>query len=326
MTRIVAFLVVALVLVAGASLSHGDFPVPPGEILRILAGDPEANPQSAMIVMEFRLPRILSGVLIGVALAVAGAITQALMRNPLAEPGIIGINSGAALAAVIVIIYLGGTSLHLLPWLSFVGALAMTIAIYVLSWRDGTTSIRIILVGIGLNAMAGGAAIFVSTLGDVTQMQQAMVWLSGSVYDSSWNELSVTALWLAPPLLLTLIAARELDVISFSDDAARSLGQRVNFVRASMMILCALISGAAVASAGLIGFVGLIAPHLARRLVGHGHARIIPVAGLAGGLLLLTADFLGRILIAPAQLPAGLMTAILGAPFFFYLLWKRQNA
>lgn len=201
----------------------------------------------------------------------------------------------------------------------------MTVAIYLLSWREGTSSIRIILVGIGLNALAGGAATFVSTLGDVRAMQQAMVWLSGSVYDSSWNELAVTFLWLVPPLVLSWFAARELDLIGFGEETARGLGQRVNLVRALLMLSCALISGAAVAAAGLVGFVGLIAPHVARRLVGQTHARLFPVAGLTGGLLLLSADFIGRVIIAPAQIPAGLMTAILGAPFFFYLLWKRQH-
>ena len=326
MIRVVPILLAALLAVAALSLSYGDYAVSLAEMARVLTGSADASPQAEMIVIEFRLPRVLTAILVGIALAIAGAITQALMRNPLAEPGIIGINSGAALAGVFVIVYMENSVLHLLPWLSFLGALAMTVAIYILAWREGTSSIRIILVGIGLNALAGGGGTLVSTLGDVDAMQQAMVWLSGSVYASSWETLTMITVWLAPALLLTFAATRELDLIGSGDDVSRSLGQRVNLVRGALMVLCAVISGAAVAAASLIGFIGLVAPHLARSMVGHTHAKLLPVAALIGGLLLLCADFLARLIIAPAQLFTGLMTAILGAPFFFYLLRKRQNA
>lgn len=323
MKLIVPALLLAVAAVSAAALSHGDYPVAPPELVRILTGG-EANPQAALVVMEFRLPRVLLGMVVGVALAVAGAVTQAIMRNPLAEPSILGINSGAALAAVVVIVHLEGRSLHLLPWLSFLGALAMTVLLYLLSWRGGTSAMRIVLVGIGLNALAGAAATFISTFGEVARMQQAMVWLAGSVYDSSWEKLGVTLAWVVPPIALIWLLSRELDVLTFDDLAARGLGQRVDRARAAMMLLCALACGAAVSAAGLVGFIGLVAPHIARRLVGPAHARLVPVSALVGALLVICADFAGRTVIAPAQLPVGLTTAILGAPFFIYLMWRRR--
>lgn len=326
MSRVILVLLLAIAALTAAGLSHGDYPVPIAEVIGALAGDPGTPPQVAMIVVELRLPRLALGLLVGVALAVAGCIAQAVMRNPLAEPGLLGINAGAALAAMVLIVGVKGAPDHLLPAASFAGAALMALAIYILSWRHGTSSLRIILIGIGLSALGSAATSFLTAFGDIRLVQRAMIWLAGTVYDANWTKAQVLLAWTALPLALTWAAARELDTVAFGDGTARSLGQRVNLVRSLLILMCTLLSGAAVAAAGLIGFVGLIAPHLARRLVGHAHARLIPAAGLIGGLLVLSADFIGRTIIAPAQLPAGLMTALIGAPFFAWLMWERRHA
>ena len=325
MTRRVFILPLAILAVTFAGVSHGDHAISLSELAGALTGSSDISPQVAMIILDVRLPRALLALLVGLVLAVAGVIAQAVMRNPLAEPGLLGINSGAALAAMIVIVELDGASAHLLPWFGFAGASAMALAIYVLSWRNGTSSMRIVLIGIGLSSLAGAATSFMSAFGELRDVQRALIWLTGSVYDSSWIKVKILLAWSIAPLVLTWIAAHELDLMSFGDTPARSLGQRVNLIRGLLILMCTLLSGAAVAAAGLIGFVGLVAPHVARRLVGPLHASLIPTAALVGALLVMSADLLGRTIIAPAQLPAGLMTALLGAPFFAYLMWERRN-
>lgn len=324
MKSVLIALVLAIAAVATAGVAIGDYPVSLAEIMGSLAQNPAVSPEVQMIIVDIRLPRSVLALLVGVALAVAGTISQAVMRNPLAEPGLLGINSGAALAAMVAIVGMGAQD-HLVPAASFAGAASMALAIYLLSWRNGTSSMRIILIGIGLSALGGAAASFLSAFGDIRDVQRAMIWMAGSVYDSTWPKVLTLLAWTVIPVALTWMAARELDMIVFGDAAAKSLGQRVNLVRGVMILLCTLLSGAAVAAAGLIGFVGLIAPHLARRLVGHSHVRLVPTAGLLGGLLVMSADLIGRTIIAPAQLPAGLMTALIGAPFFGYLMWSQRH-
>lgn len=313
--------VLLLLLIAGlliASIATGEHPLAWSDLL---GGNPDAQ-----IVLDLRLPRALLALLTGMGLGVAGAIAQAILRNPLADPGILGINAGAALAALLLIVIVGGPSIEALALAGFAGAAVMAGALHALSWRDGTTSTRIILIGIGLTALAGGATTSLTAFGDIHDVQRAMIWLAGSVYHADWRSVQILALWLAAPLALALVAARELDLIRFGDAVALSLGQRGDLVRGLMIVLCTLLSGAAVAAAGLIGFVGLVAPHMARHLVGPSHARLIPTAALIGAALVMAADLLGRSVLAPAQLPAGIMTALIGAPFFGYLLLRQRHA
>lgn len=325
MIRTVAALLLLLAGLMLASIAYGDHSVAFGELISVLIEPAGTNAQLEMIVLDLRMPRMLLALLVGVSLAVAGAIAQAVMRNPLAEPGILGINAGAALAAMILIVALDNAPIRLLPWAGFAGASVMAAAIYALSWRNGTTSLRIILIGIGLSALTGAATTLLTAFGEIGDVQRAMIWLAGSVYHADWASVQILAIWLVVPLIFAMAACRELDLIRFSDQAARSLGQRVNLVRAALILLCTLLSGAAVATAGLIGFVGLVAPHMARRLVGPAHAKLIPVSALIGATMVVAADLIGRTIIAPAQLPAGIVTALIGAPFFAYLLWGRRH-
>lgn len=324
--RAAAVLVAVIAALFVAGLGIGDEPIGLAQIVRVLLGGGGADPVAAIIVEEVRLPRALLAVLVGAALGLAGAIAQSVMRNPLAEPGILGINGGAAFAALVVIVELDNPPARLLPLAAFIGALASAGAIYALAWKGGTSSIRIILIGLGLNALAGAGTGFISAFGDVIAVQQAHVWLAGSLYRADWEAVRGLALWLTLPLAAVLAGARELDVLALGGDTARALGQRVELASAAMVVAMALMSAAAVAAAGLIGFVGLIAPHIARRLVGRRNRAVLPLSALTGAALVLGADLAGRLLLAPASLPAGLVTTLIGAPFFALLLWRRRHA
>ena len=320
-----AGMALVLALACLAALALGDQRLAPGAVARALLAPGEGPAHVEIIVRGLRLPRAVLALLVGAALGVGGAVTQAILRNPLAEPGLLGINAGAALVAVLVIVELTAVPDSALPWLTFAGACAMSAAIWLLAWRGGSAALRVILIGVGLSALAGAAASFVSTFGEVTAVQRAMIWMAGSLQDARWDKVRLLALWLVLPMALAWLAARDLDVIAFGDSVARGLGQRVDRVRLTMILATAALSGAAVAAAGLIAFVGLAAPHIARRIVGHRHAALIPAAALCGAILVVAADVVARRLMPPAQVPVGLMTGFLGAPFFGWLLWKARR-
>lgn len=323
--RVIAILVAALMLALVLSVGLGEIFIAPGLVLQALLQPEEAPAHIRLILWDLRLPRAVLGMLVGAALAVAGTVTQAIMRNPLAEPGILGINSGAALVAVTLIVGNTGISAALLPWFSFAGALGMSVAIYVLAWQHGTNSLRIILIGIGLGALVGALTSFISTFGDITTLQRLMVWLMGSLQDSRWIKSAVLGTWLVIPFALVWMLSRELDLIGFGDTVAKGLGQNVDFVRGALILATAAIAGAAVSAAGLVAFVGLAAPHMARLLVGRRHNVLLPAAALTGALLVVVADLVARRAFAPVQLPVGLMTALLGTPFFAWFFWKKRN-
>ena len=326
MMRAVIALAATIAALFLIGLSFGDYDISLHDLALALVGHRDAPPQASMTIWTVRMPRLLLALLVGLALAVSGVIAQAVMRNPLADPGLLGINSGAALAAMIVMVGMDGVPSSILPLASFGGAMLMAIAIYVLSWRNGTSSVRMLLIGIGLGSLAGGATTFMSAFGEVADVQRAMIWLTGSVYDSSWAKVETLLAWSAVPVALVWLGAHHVDAIRLGDLTARGLGQRVHLVRG-------------VAGAGLHGSRGrgscsggsdrLCRPRCAasRAQAGRADARwLVPVAALVGAALVMAADLLGRTVIAPAQLPAGLTTALLGAPFFAYLMWGRRNA
>ncbi len=322
MIRLLIALSLSLALLVLASLAFGDVSLTWMELYHSLGS---TDQQSSMIVHDLRLPRVLLALLVGVALATAGTVTLAIMRNPLAEPGVLGINSGAAVTVMAVIVLVRDPPVALLQAAGFCGAAAMALAVFTLAGRGGTSSLRIILIGIGLSSLATAGTTFLSAFGEIGNVQRAMIWLAGSVYDASMVKVRLLALWLIVPLTLAFSSARELDLIRFGDSTAKSLGQPADRIRGLMIVLVTVLSGAAVAVSGLIGFVGLVAPHIARRLVGASHARILPVAALVGACLVVAADLLGRIILPPIQLPAGIVTGLVGAPFFAYLLWGRRH-
>ncbi|MEO9960794.1 iron ABC transporter permease [Nisaea sp.] len=327
MIRISAGLCIGLAALGLLSLTSGEYRISPDDILTVLAGAPEALPTGVeMILFDFRMPRLILAALVGAALAVAGTVAQAILRNPLAEPGILGINAGAALAVMALAAFVENASVSLQPLAGFLGALAMAAAIFGIAWKDGTTSLRIILIGVGLNALAGAGSACLANFGNADDVQRAMIWMAGSLHHAHWEDVRRLTFWLAVPCLVIMLVWRELDLTRFGDLVARGLGQPVDPMRALMILLCTLVSGAAVAAAGLIGFVGLVAPHVARRLIGPGHARLLPISALMGAVLVVAADLVGRVMLAPAELPVGIVTALVGVPFFAYLLWSWRDA
>lgn len=324
MRRALISFVGALLCLCVAGLTSGEQALSLAEIAAALTSD-EVSPATAMIVLDIRLPRLLLALLVGMALATAGVIAQTVMQNPLAEPGLLGINAGAALAALGFMVLLRETSPQIVALAAFAGGSALAVAIYALAWQGGARSYRIILIGIGLSALYSAAANLLTVFGDITAVQHAQVWLAGTLYLADWDKVAVLALWFTPTLGLSLLLARELDLIACGEEVAAALGQRVQAMRALLLFLCVLLSAAAVSATGLIGFIGLVAPHVARGLVGHLHRRLLPVAALVGAVLLLAADLVGRTVVAPAQFPVGLVTALIGAPAFAFIYWRARN-
>ncbi|WOD36947.1 iron ABC transporter permease [Nodosilinea sp. E11] len=318
---VLAVLVAIALLSLIFNVSQGEYPVPPLEVVKTILGFP-ASLDYAFVVNTLRLPRALVALLVGMGLATAGTILQGLTRNPLAAPEIIGINAGASLVAVALIVLFPQVAVGWLPIAAFLGGLGAAIAIYLLAWNGGSSPMRLILVGIGLTSLTGAFTTLMITFGNIYDVSQALVWLTGSVYGRSWEHLWPLLPWLAVFLPLTLVLARDLDTLNLGDNLAQGLGSRVEWTR-SLLLLCAVaLAGASVATAGTIGFVGLMAPHLARNLVGPSHAGLIPAAALTGACIVELADIVGRLAFAPIELPCGVITAIIGAPYFLWLLYR----
>lgn len=308
------------------SVGYGEYAIPPLEVLKTLLSLQTQNADYVFVIYGLRLPRVLAAFLVGSALAIAGGILQGLTRNPLAAPEIIGLNAGASLAAVALIVLLPATPAEALPIAAFSGAFIVTGLIYLLAWDNGSSPIRLILVGIGMTAIAGAFTSVMLTFGEINNVAQALVWLAGSVYGRSWIHIQLLLPWLVGFVPLALLLSRALNVLNLGDDIARSLGDRVELKRGLLLLTSVALTGASVATAGTVGFVGLMAPHLARRLVGASHEGLLPTAALMGGLITVLADFLARSLFAPVELPCGVITAIVGAPYFLYLLYRSRNA
>jgi len=306
------------------NVSQGEYPVPLLEVIKTILGL-TANPDYAFVVNALRLPRALVALLVGMGLAIAGTILQGLTRNPLAAPEIIGINAGASLVAVTLIVLLPGVSVGWLPVAAFVGGLGTAIALYLLAWNRGSSPVRLILVGIGLTALTSSVTSLMITFGEINAVSQALVWLTGSVYGRSWEHLWSLLPWLMVFIPLSWGLARDLDTLNLGDSLAQGLGNRVEWTRSLLLLCAAALAGAAVATAGTIGFIGLMAPHLARQLVGPSHAGLLPTAALTGACIVELADLAGRTLFAPVELPCGVITAVIGAPYFLWLLYRDRN-
>jgi iron complex transport system permease protein len=322
---VLALVILATLAAMVVNIGVGEYPVPPLDVVRTVLGLPTSEDYS-FIVNTLRLPRMLVAALVGTALGIAGAIMQGLTRNPLADPGILGISAGAGLVAVTLIVVVKDVSAGLLPLGAFAGAAGVASLIYALAWRGGDSPIRLVLVGIGLAAICSALTSLMITYGDIYDVQRALIWLTGSLYGRSWAELWPLLAWVAVFAPLTLLLSRDLNALNLGEEVARGLGIAVSLRRGLLLLAAVALAAAAVAAAGALGFVGLIAPHLGRRLVGPDHSGLLPTSGVLGALLVVAADLLGRTLFAPIELPAGLMTAAVGAPFFLYLLWRQRRA
>ncbi|TYD00355.1 iron chelate uptake ABC transporter family permease subunit [Arthrobacter echini] len=316
-------LLVALLLLVGcASLTIGARSISPGTMLDAVTAFDASNGDHAVVVS--RVPRTVIGLLVGAALAAAGAALQGIARNPLADPGILGINAGAALAVVIGIHVVGLSSASGYIWFACAGAGAAALVVYAVAslGREGATPVKLALAGAGL---AAGLASLTNAV--LVSSQETLdvfrFWQVGTLSGRGWDVIGAVAPFLVLGLALTLSTGRVLNSLALGDDIARGLGQRVGPARALTAVGIVALCGASTAAAGPIGFVGLVIPHLVRLLVGADYRWILPFSALLGPILLLGADIVGRVVLPPGEVQVGIMTAIVGAPFFIWLVRRR---
>lgn len=287
----------------------------------------EYSQQQDAVLWAIRLPRVILAVLIGGGLALSGAALQGVFRNPLADPALIGVSSGASVGAVASIVFgftvFGRASL---PLAAFVGALLAALLVYGMSRTEGRTPVEtLILMGIAVNAVAGACTGYLTFLADDQQLRNIVFWSLGSLGGSTWGVLRMVLPFIGLGLLLTPRWGRALNLMVLGEREARHLGLNTERTRFALIALAALMTGAAVAVAGIIAFVGLVVPHVIRLIAGPDHRLLLPASALGGALLLLLADLAARTLVTPAELPLGVVTALLGGPFFMWLLYRAKK-
>ena len=310
------------------SMNTGYTHLSPADTLRTLFGGGSEKQQ--LILFEFRLPRIVLSMLSGLGLAVSGCIIQGISRNALADPGVLGINAGAGLMVMLYVLLFGADSMlsiFTLPFLAFVGAGLTAIVIYVLAYKrkEGIAPLRLILTGVAIQAGLSSLTTVLVVRLDERQYTFVSTWQAGSIWGSNWNFVLALLPWLLLLFPYVLYKSRILDVMDLGDEVAFGLGVAVERERRCLLSAAVALAAACVAVSGSISFVGLIAPHLARRLVGVQHAILLPTCALIGALLVSSADTIARVIVQPDELPTGIMVAIIGAPYFLYLLAKSHH-
>lgn len=310
-------LMVAIALLALASLSMGAVRLPLPEVWQGLFNGGEHY----FTIHDYRLPRIVIAILVGAMLASAGVLIQGVIRNPLASPDILGVSHGAGLAAVALMTLWPTVSVYWLPAAALSGGIASALVLALVCGGQ-TTPVKLAITGVALAALYGSGIDFL-ILTQPLEINNALLWLTGSLWGRNWDQLALLwPWWILLPVVLWLSHA--LNLLTLGDERATSLGISVQRVRAGALLVAVVWTSAAVAVCGPISFLGLVAPHLARRLVGGRHQSLLPTAMLVGALLLLVADLAARTIAPPLELPAGIMTAIIGAPYFLYLLTKMR--
>lgn len=310
------------------SMNTGFIRLSPIEVIQTLFG--QGTDKQQLILYEFRLPRIIISILVGMGLAISGTILQGISRNALADPGIIGINAGAGLAVMLFISFFPSTTavpVFLLPVLAFSGAGITAIIIYVLAYKrdEGISPMRLILTGVAIAAGISSAMIVLTLRLSPENYQFVATWLAGSIWGSNWKFVLSLLPWILILIPFVYSKARVLNVLNLGDLTATGLGTSIEKERRLLLAAAVALAGASVSVSGGIGFVGLIGPHLARQLVGSRHQFLIPAAALTGGLLVLIADTIGRSILQPSEIPAGIVVAVIGAPYFLYLLSRLKD-
>ncbi|WP_109077315.1 Fe(3+) dicitrate ABC transporter permease subunit FecD [Aggregatibacter kilianii] len=309
---------VAVIILFVLSIRLGTYTLSFSEI--ITAFNPEDKNYFTLI--EYRLPRALLAIFIGGALAISGVLVQSVVRNPLASPDILGINNAAGLVAVAILIFLPNLAFYWIPLFAFIGGVLSFILLWVICGFN-FRPIRMAIIGVAISALWAAISHYVMLTNPV-EINTAMLWLTGSLWGRSWTYVNVVLPWLLILLPLPFIFCRDLDTLGLGENKASTLGVPVNKTQILVLVLAVALSTTAVAICGPIAFLGLVAPHLARKLVGGRHRTLLPAALLIGALLLQVSDILARIIDPPTELPAGILTAIIGAPYFFYLLMRTK--
>ena len=332
--KTVAFATLAVLLAAMVliGVSVGAVQVPLWSVLQ-LAGRAlglrwaAPNATDATIITLLRLPRVLAAVLVGSSLAVCGVVMQGLFRNPMASPEILGVSAGGSLGAVIAITTgIAGLSIFTLPLFTIAGALVSTFLIYVLSSTRGTTSLLfLVIAGMAISALLNGVTSGLLLFARQYEVSQYIFWTMGGLEGRTWQHVWFSAPFLVPGILLVALFSRELNLFSLGEEGAFSLGVEVERVKRLLLALCAVITGIAISISGPIGFIGLLIPHLLRLLVGPDHRTLIPAAALGGALFLVTCDLVGRSVVPPLEIRAGIITAVIGSPYLLSLIIRTQR-
>lgn len=309
------------------SMNTGYIRLSPWDVLKTLAG--LGTEKQSLVLFDFRLPRIVLSILVGAGLAVSGCILQGVSRNALADPGILGINAGAGLMVMLFIYFFPATTaapVFLLPVLALVGAGLTALLIYTLAHQrhEGVSPTRLVLTGIAVAAGISAAMIVLTLRLDPARYQFVATWLAGSIWGTNWTFVLALLPWIAALLPFVFSKARVMNVLNLGEQAATGLGAPVDKERLQLLAAAVGLAGSSVAVSGGIGFVGLIGPHLARRLVGPKHELLLPASALTGSLLMILADTIGRWIFQPADIPTGIVVAVIGAPYFLYLLAKAK--
>jgi iron complex transport system permease protein len=313
--------VIILFILIPVSLCLGDVRIPISESIKTILNP--SNTVETMIIWDFRFPRTLVAIFVGINLAVAGSLLQAITQNPLAAPNVIGITGGASFFAVISMILIPNFPVTALPLSAFLGSAIAGALVYMISWKKGVSKERFTLSGIALDALfqAGTTGILVYS---TTGVDAAIVWLAGSFWGRDWTHVSMIVPWTIVCILVVMILYKRINVMLLGDDVATGLGLSVQSTRFILLAITIILAGSAVAVSGPIGFIGLVIPHLTRLLVGNDYKWVILISALLGAILAVTGDIIGRTVLAPIEIPVGVVTALIGAPYFLYLLKKSR--
>ncbi|MBW4829218.1 MAG: iron ABC transporter permease [Clostridiaceae bacterium] len=318
---IILFSILLLFILMILTIGIGSVNIPVKGIIDIFLGKGDEINRS--IVMDMRLPRIILAVFVGASLSISGALLQSVMKNPLADPGITGVSSGASLVAILIMIYFPNLQ-RVLPLMAFLGAMTACAIVFLLSWDNGLNSLRIILAGVAVNAMFLGATSLLSILNS-EKIQGVLLWINGSLAYRGWREVSYFVPYSILGIVLSLFCIKGANLLSLGDNAAINLGVNVNRTRLLLSLVAVFLAGISTSVVGIIGFIGLIVPHISRLLLGYDYKYLIPMSGVLGGILLLLADTLARFIARPLELPVGVIMSMIGGPFFLFLLRRRKS-
>lgn len=320
-TLIFTISIVSLVVISFISLLFGSKILNVTDVFDVIFN--YSTSKYSFIIFEYRVPRLLIAIMVGMSLAIAGAIFQGVLRNPLASTDVLGIGKGSGFFACLVITLKLNDAIPI-SMAAMIGGLGVGVIIYFLTKKTNFKTTSIVIMGIAMSALfdAGIQYLNISSSGNI---QTILLWLTGSVWGRYWDEVYILMPYVAIFIPLAIILSNKIDILSLGDKVAINLGERINVLRVGLLLIGIILTASSVSVSGTIGFVGLIAPHIAKSLVGYKHRLVIPLSGLVGAILLVVADIIGRTIIAPTEIPVGIVTAIIGAPYFLYLLLGKKS-